>query len=455
MPHRSHAQQQRGHRAPWRGLAVLAAAALGLLSSPYAAAGVSPANPGASLDEGRVAQLEALLERLRKGDHVNDAAVDEAVQQATPSGVEAFTERLRRAVLREEGEERAPAAALLTQVTGHPGRLAARLTATQPEVNELARSIDVAFGILRADPDVPAIATATTLAGLRLAAPDGAREARRLLGQVLEAVLLRDEREAKRGLEDAFIRAAQGLEPAFPDALRAVTTPRRLELLIGLLGLRPTSDGMVLNRIHGMSLRLGPVLEERELGVLRRYLAAEEPFARTGAAQSLGALEDRGSVRDLIAMLRDPDASVRNAAHDALRHVSAMTIGPSIERWRAWLEREEAWWHSDGERDLARLLQADRAEVLAVLKRAAHHRLYRDEIAEATVYLLDSDDVVVVRVALATLEAVRARGVELAVVDLLEHNSSVVRTQAAACLRNLTGRMLPPDPRAWRIALTP
>ena len=197
------------------------------------------------------------------------------------------------------------------------------------------------------------------------------------------------------------------------------------------------------------------MLEERELGILRRYLAAEEPFARTGAAQSLGALEDRGSVRDLIAMLRDPDASVRNAAHDALRHVSAMTIGPSIERWRAWLEREEAWWHGDGQRDLARVVQADRAEVLAVLKRAAHHRLYRDEIAEATVYLLDSDDVVVVRVALATLEAVRARGVELAVVDLLEHNSSVVRAQAAACLRNLTGRMLPPDPRAWRVALAP
>ena len=136
---------------------MLAIAALGLLASPYALAGVSPTGLGSPFDEGRVAQLEALLARLQKGDQVTDAAVDEAVQQATPNGVESFTERLRRAVLREEGAERAAAAVLLTQVTGHPERLAARLTAAPPEVHELARSIDVAFGILRADPEISAI----------------------------------------------------------------------------------------------------------------------------------------------------------------------------------------------------------------------------------------------------------------------------------------------------------
>ncbi|MEZ6016378.1 MAG: hypothetical protein R3F49_14770 [Planctomycetota bacterium] len=271
----------------------------------------------------------------------------------------------------------------------------------------------------------------------------------------MEAALLRDERESQRPLERSLIQAVEGLEPAFADALRAVVSPRRLAMLAGLLGVRPDADGMILNRMHGLALRVGPSLDDADLRRIRPYMESNVVFERIGAAQTLGALEDRPALPQLISLLRDDTASVRNSAHDSLRQISAMTMGPSHARWSAWFEREEAWWRDRGSRELGRLAAADRTTALSILCEAAHHRLYRDEIGKATTPLLTSTDPTIIRIALATLEGVRARGMELEIVDLLDHSSSSVRAQAATCLRSLTGQMLPPDARAWRKALTP
>lgn len=132
-----------------------------------------------------------------------------------------------------------------------------------------------------------------------------------------------------------------------------------------------------------------------------------------------------------------------------------MTMGPAPERWAGWLDREDTWWRERGSRELARLPSAEGVEALRILREAAHHRLFRDEIAGATLPLLSASDPNVVRMGVATLEAVRARGVELEIVELLEHPSKLVRKQAFDCLRHLTGRALPNDALAWRRALSP
>jgi hypothetical protein len=398
-------------------------------------------------------ELEGLLIEARQGRVPHVAAVDDALSCVPPEAAGRFTGALLGSLRQGLGETHEADAALLQLVAGFPRRALARLAVETLPPPLAVPLIDVGLAILLANPDVDSITTATELAGERLVAPEGAREARRRLQAVLEAALLRDERRSRRALERAYADARSGLESAFVDALRAIHAPRRLQLLVGLLGVRPGSDGLVLNRVHGVALRLGPVLDEVELRRVRSFLESSAPFERLGAALAAGALQDRGALDALVELLLDPVPSVRNAAHDSLRHLSAMTIGSSPERWRAWVEREMEWWQERGERDLARLNEVERADALVILREAAHHRLFREEIAAAVVPLLEDPDTTVVRIALATLEGVRARGIELVLVGLLEHPSREVRDQAAGCLRHLTGRRLPADPFLWRRVL--
>lgn len=398
-------------------------------------------------------ELERLLADTRQGRVPHVAMVDDTLSDAHPDAAGRFTGALRSSLLGGLSATHGLDAALLELVRGFPRRTLARFAVDELPLSVRVQLIDVGLAILLADPDVGVIPTATQLAGERLVAPEGAREARLRLQAVLEAALLRDERESRHAFERAYADARAGLESAFVDALRAVVAPRRLVLLVGLLELRPGSDGLVLNRVHGIALRLGPVLDEADVRKVRDFLDSSAPFERLGAALAAGALQDREALDELVELLLDPEPSVRNAAHDSLRHLSAMTIGPSRDRWRAWLERELEWWQERGAHDLSRVGEVERADALAILREAAHHRLFRDEIAAAVLPLLGDPDSTVVRIALATLEGVCARGIEGDLVDLLEHPSPDVRRQAAACLRRLTGRRLPADPLAWRRVL--
>lgn len=398
-------------------------------------------------------ELARLLAESRVGRVPPAEVVDEVLLESSPGEPLRFAGALRRAASRPDVD--AGTAALHAVVCGFPRRTALALEAGDLPLEAVVTRVDAGLEVALSEGSPAVIGVSVQLAQHRLDAAEGAREARRRLQPVLEAALARDENEARGALRDAFVSAAEGLQPAFVDAVRAVATPKRLEILVGLLRQRPGADGLVLNRVHGLALKLGPVLHDLELEVLRRFLESDVAFERIGAAQSLGALEDRGALTGLVALLRDTDPSVRNAAHDALRHVSAMTIGPSPERWQGWLTREETWWRERGAAELGRLRGVDRAEALAILRDAAQHRLYRDEVANAAAPLLHGDDPTLVRIALATLESVRARGVELDVVELLEHPSSTVRAQAGAFLRAVTGRVLPPDPMAWRQVLRP
>lgn len=428
-----------------------------LATSQGAAHSTTPAHevpPAAASATG--SDLSALIVDAGLGLLPTVDALDAALAVAAPSAVIGF-ETARAAALRaaQDGEAKNALFQLGELVAGFPARTLALIGARDLPVAERVARLDVAFAIARHDARPPIVDVATALAMARLETPDGAREAKRQLQEVLEAVLLEDQREARHALRFAFPRAARELEAAFVDALRAELEAPRLVTLAELLGTKDGADGVILNRIHGLALRLGPVLEETELRRIRACMRSSVPFERTGAAFALGALEDRDSVDSLVSALRDPDTSVRNAAHDALRQISAMTIGPSHDRWSAWHARERAWWSERGAAELARVGSADRAEVLRVLREATHHRLFREEITASVAPLLYSDDTTIVRMALATLEAVRARQVELEIVDLLEHSSSTIRAQAATCLRNLTGRMLPADPLVWRQVLQP
>ena len=152
----------------------------------------------------------------------------------------------------------------------------------------------------------------------------------------------------------------------------------------------------------------------------------------------------------LISLLRDPDDSVRSSSHDALKQISGLTIGPSHARWTAWHARERKWWRTDGRSGLAELATADRVRALQILREAAQHSLYRRETTEAVVPLLEDQDEMLVRLALATLDAIRAKDVSHDIVRLLQHPSATVKRQALECLRSLEGVALGDDPVLWR-----
>lgn len=444
-------------------LSILAALAPALAAVP------SSEDPDPATRALAVSELDELLELAIAGDTTSPQSVDDVLAAVAPSAAGAFVGALESHVLRAMAGVRSDSPAerpsdspplgevpaLRALVLTHPARTLAALTSAQAAPAERFHRIDVAFAILIADGDSAQLGVADALAGLRITAPEGAREARRLLEAALDTALRRDEFTARRELARVYPGTTRGLEAAYADALRRVPSVDRLSALVGLLGLRSAGDGVLLNRAHSLALRLGAVLDESDLRILRRYLTAVEPFERVGAAQTVGALEDRGALPTLIDLLRDQEPSVRNASHDALRSISAMTIGPSPDRWGAWLAREERWWHGRGVADLGRLDVAEPPEALRILREAAQHRLFRSEIAAATQPLLFCDDTALVRMALATLESVRARGCELDIVELLEHSSSSVRAQAAEALRSLTGQVLPGDPRLWRQVLRP
>jgi hypothetical protein len=72
---------------------------------------------------------------------------------------------------------------------------------------------------------------------------------------------------------------------------------------------------------------------------LRKDLTHPEPRPRRGAVEALGALADTQAIPGLVELLRDPDASVVEAARGALIHLTKQDFGLSERDWLVWWER--------------------------------------------------------------------------------------------------------------------
>jgi HEAT repeat protein len=83
------------------------------------------------------------------------------------------------------------------------------------------------------------------------------------------------------------------------------------------------------------TLRAVPEFEER-LPALRAELSAEDSLRRSLAARALGALHDRAGVEALIPLLGSEDALCAQAAADALREITRVSLEAAPAAWLAW-----------------------------------------------------------------------------------------------------------------------
>jgi hypothetical protein len=73
---------------------------------------------------------------------------------------------------------------------------------------------------------------------------------------------------------------------------------------------------------------------------LLSYLKDEEPEIRRAAALACAARELKGHIPKLIPLLRDREAVVVQATHQALKDLSGQVLGPDPDAWEAWWKKQ-------------------------------------------------------------------------------------------------------------------
>jgi hypothetical protein len=73
---------------------------------------------------------------------------------------------------------------------------------------------------------------------------------------------------------------------------------------------------------------------------LTTYLKDEEAEIRRAAALACAARELKGHIPKLIPLLRDREAAVVQATHQALKDLSGQALGPSADAWEAWWKKQ-------------------------------------------------------------------------------------------------------------------
>jgi hypothetical protein len=172
--------------------------------------------------------------------------------------------------------------------------------------------------------------------------------------RIQQATLL-ERGEELQALVEAMEEMAQALATPPAPAPAPEAGPDGPTLAELVLETRSPRLGRRFSALHALHLRP----ETEALEALRTALADKSPRIRAYAAQLLGARRERTTAGELVALLRDEDASVREASHRALRLISGLdfpfdALGPEDERERqarSW----EKWWreraNGDGEED--------------------------------------------------------------------------------------------------------
>ena len=309
----------------------------------------------------------------------------------------------------------------------------------RPEIPSSARmdAIGVSLEILRRDPTDRTLATLVAL--LERGHPIDNAGAAALRPGVIAVVsgLTTAEVGTDAKFERLYSAAAPWLCVSVIDGIATSAAPDvALRRLASLLGRIPSVDGAVLNRIHVVASGELVCADRRTRERIGDYLTDERAFARHESAAALGAIGDRDCVRSLIWLLEDPAPSVREAAHEALKSLTSMTIAGDPVRWRLWLSRQEEWWDAEGEALVARIPLARRAELVEILRTTCTKRLYQREIAPYLIELAERREVEWIEIGLSALGTLRAPSALSTIRALTTHPDPLVRRRANAALRS-------------------
>jgi hypothetical protein len=224
-------------------------------------------------------------------------------------------------------------------------------------------------------------------------------------------------------------------------ALGDTGTNEASRALAGFLGKWPAFDVYLLQQI---GRRIGPLpiaLGEREVSVIVRFLASNEPPARREAALALGRVESVTSVGELIDLLDDDDRGVQENAHWSLQRICGIRMPRESKRWRNWYSAERKWWETRGSALLEELASTAPKSLPALTREISTHRLYRDEIAQQVAALLSPKTPVPTgKLILSTLSALRSFKAIPPLVDRFELADDPLQTDTLAALTAITGQ---------------
>jgi hypothetical protein len=159
--------------------------------------------------------------------------------------------------------------------------------------------------------------------------------------------------------------------------------------------------------------------------------------------RAIGVLDDGSQVPALLDALESPHAGLREAGLDALQRLSSLHLGAAVEAWREWYARETEWRTTGRQAAQQVLASDDSAQVAQALGKYAEHRLFRNELAEDVLAVLEHGSPPMRAMACGTLTRI---GSPLALAPLVEHFSDDDDAVAEAAWRAacaLTGQALP------------
>lgn len=424
------------------------AAAQEAAGDPSAAASVQRAAVDTLLFEleyGRSLGAQRLLEELRAGQAELTAALYDALTR---------DERGSAAVPGGRRLEAARRKVLLDALAGIPLLVESARGTSGGESEESARDVEIALAVLARTGDEQSFELLISLARPRSADAQPPRSLARAFEEALASMLQRKPALCERLARD-FRTIAPALRPAAVRALGSVAEHRALDILGDLLGAHPSLDLPILSQIGRVGATVGQPIAWKLRMRVRSYLGAPDPALRREAAVSSGKIEDVEAVPELIALLQDEHAGVRQNAHWALRLLSGKNMGADPQRWSAWHEAEVQWWNGEAQSTLAGLGLADDAGRVRALAELSSHRLFRHELAAELLWFLRRPEPQLLRAVCSTLGSLRSAVAVPGLIALLEHEDEAVRRQAHAALRSTTGRDLPMSHAAWAALLAP
>ena len=159
--------------------------------------------------------------------------------------------------------------------------------------------------------------------------------------------------------------------------------------------------------------------------------------------RAIGVLDDGSQVPALLEALESPHAGLREAGLGALQQLSGLRLGSELEAWREWYARETEWRSTGRQAALQALASDDTAQVAQALGKYAERRLFRDELAQDVLQVLEHGSLPMRAMACGTLTRI---GSQVALSPLIEHFSDEEDAVAEAAWRAacaLTGQALP------------
>lgn len=311
----------------------------------------------------------------------------------------------------------------------------------RPLIDELQRRLEAesiatrtrsaALAVLARVGDVADLPLAIAAVGPE-ASPDLARK----FSQAVAALLTRTETPLTQ-LGALITDCSSDVAAALVQAVGQTGRPQGMELLGSLLGRSRDLDAHLLAQLGVLGARQPDAVEPATAANVRAFLWSNDPGLVRTSLVTVAQMGDDEAVPDLIELLEDDEAAVRDSAHWALRQITGLGITAEPERWRTWFAAEQAWFQERGMDLRAHLGRASSKQVVAAIAELAQHRWRRHETAREIHELLLHDDPVLRQLACSVLGQLGSNRSITPLRGALEDPHPTVRKAAAVALASI------------------